>query len=207
MRRPFANRTLVWVCALVIVTAATAMFASNYVHSATTPPLVSNGGAKQWVAFDPTGRNIGPVQFLVRHVTIVNTSNAPNTFQISYEPTHFLLCAGTLGAGQMNLCGVQPKQQLFGGYFQVVAAHSVLMGGQIDAPVIRFVQNSPPFTNAAPNGGFGADPSTGIIQLIPLVWQQGCPPRHGSGCPDERARETAPRSGHGAGEGRRTPHR
>src|SRR5438270_7432073 len=146
---------------------------------AATPvlPTITNGGARMWLAFDPEGRTIGQVQFLQKIVTVVNTSNAANTYTIYYEPQHITVCAGTLAAGGTSLCGVQPTQHLSGGYFQVIAAQPVLMGGHSDMPVIRYAQQSP-------NGPFGADPSTGMIQNIPFVWQQGCPPRPGSGCPN-----------------------
>jgi hypothetical protein len=49
------------------------------------------------------------------------------------------------------------------------------MGGRSEVPVIQYVQN--------PNGTFSAETSKGTIQNVPLVWQQGCPPSHGSGCP------------------------
>lgn len=185
MRRGFTDRAFVWASALVIVTGATAMLASRYVHSAPAPvvshPVVSNGGARQWVAFDPIGgRNLGSVQFLFKSIQIVNTSNVPNAYSVTYEPVHLNVCGGTLAAGGAALCGVQPSQHLAGGYFQVIAAQPVLMGGYTDVPVMRFAQTSQ-------GGAFGADPSTGIIQYIPLVWQQGCPPRPGSGCPDGAA--------------------
>jgi hypothetical protein len=160
---------------LIAVMAAAVTFASKPVRSARAPTVI-NGGARQWIAFDPDGRQIGPVQFLSKTVSIVNTSNASNAFTLYYEPAHLAICAGTLGAGAMSLCGVQPTQHLSGGYFQVIAAQPVLMGGRSEVPTIRYVQN--------PDGSYGADTSTGAIQNIPLVWQQGCPPRHGSGCPE-----------------------
>jgi hypothetical protein len=179
MHRLSTNRAVVRtgvlvVVVLVLATAAAVTFASSRVRAAATPP-VSNGGARQWVAFDPDGRSIGPVQFLSKTVSIVNTSTAGNAFTVYYEPAHIAICGGTLGAGAMSLCGVQPTQHLAGGYFQVIAAQPVLMGGRSEVPVIRYAQN--------PQGTYGADTSTGTIQNIPLVWQQGCPPRHGSGCP------------------------
>lgn len=180
MHRVSTNRAGVWTGALVVVVLVAAMaaavtFASNQVRAAKTP-TVSNGGARQWIAFDPDGRSIGPVQFLSKTVSIANTSTAGNAFTIYYEPAHIAICAGALGAGGTSLCGIQPTQHLSGGYFQVIAAQPVLMGGRSEVPVLQYAQN--------PDGSYGADTSRGTIQNIPLVWQQGCPPRHGSGCPD-----------------------
>ena len=163
------------VIAAVALTAAAGTFASKRGHAAKLTP-VSNGGARQWIAFDPDGRTIGPVQFLSKTVSIVNTSTATGSYTIYYEPAHLPICAGGLGAGQMTLCGVQSTQHLSGGYFQVIASEPVLMGGRSEVPVLRYVQNA--------DGTYGADTSQGTIQNIPLVWQQGCPPRKGSGCPE-----------------------
>jgi hypothetical protein len=177
MHRLSTNRALVATGALVIalaVTLAAVAFASKPVRSV-KPQTISNGGARQWIAFDPDGRTIGPVQFLSKTISIVNTSNASNAFTIYYEPAHVAICAATLGPGASSLCGVQPTQHLSGGYFQVIAAQNVLMGGRSEVPTIRYAQN--------PDGSYGADTSGGTIQNVPLTWQQGCPPRHGSGCP------------------------
>ncbi len=152
---------------LSVMTVATAAYAA---------PVARNGGARQWVAFNPVGRDLGPVQFLQTTVAIVNTSTAPSKFTIFHEPAHVQLCAGTLAPGASSLCGGQPTQRFGRGYFQVIATEPVLMGGQSDVPVMGFAQEA--------NGTFGANPSTGTILVVPLVWQQGCPPRQGSGCPD-----------------------
>lgn len=175
MHRFPASRALVRRVSPVAGLAALAAAATAFA-AAPVLPVVSNGGARQWIAFDPDGRTIGTVQFLTKTVTIVNASTAANAFTVFYEPQHIAFCAGTLGAGQATLCGTQPTQHFSGGYFQVIATQPVLMGGHSDVPVIRYAQN--------PQGSFGADTSTGMIQNIPLVWQQGCPPRPGSGCPN-----------------------
>lgn len=73
------------------------------------------------------------------------------------------------------MCGVQSSTHLSGGYFQVISATPVLMGGHSDVPVLSYAQE--------PNGTYVADTAKGTIQNMPLVWQQGCPPRVGSGCP------------------------
>jgi hypothetical protein len=164
--------------AIVALTATAAVaLASKRAHRAALPS-VSNGGARQWIAFDPQGRTIGPVQFLSKIVTIVNTSTANNGFSVYYEPQHVLLCASTLGAGTMTRCGVQTsqQQQLSGGYFQVIAAQPVLMGGYTEVPTLSYAQEGP-------TGPFIAETTKGTIENIPLVWQQGCPPRKGTGCP------------------------
>jgi hypothetical protein len=173
--------------AAVLALAATAPAAITHkrAHRAALPP-VSNGGARYWIAFDPQGRTIGPVQFLSKIVTIVNTSTASNAFSVYYEPTHVAICAGTLPAGTMTRCGVQPaqQQQLSGGYFQAIAAQPVLMGGYTEVPTLSYFQESP-------NGPYGAETGRGTIQNIPLTWQQGCPPRKGAGCPVNLTSDTA----------------
>ncbi len=126
MHRLSNHRAVAWTAALlavvlVAVTAAAVTFASSQARNAAVPAL-SNGGARQWVSFDPEGREIGPVQFLSKIVRIANTSTATNRFTIYYEPAHTPICVGTLAAGQAFLCGVQPTTHLSGGYFQVIAA-------------------------------------------------------------------------------------
>ncbi|MDQ6629626.1 MAG: hypothetical protein M3Z29_14475 [Pseudomonadota bacterium] len=177
MLRLIAGRANLLKAAPAFVLVAATAAAATFTAAALAAPTVSNGGARQWIAFDPDGRTIGPVQFLSKTISIVNTSNVANKFTIFYEPQHLAICGGTLGAGGATLCGVQSTQHLSGGYFQVIATEPVLMSGHSDVPVIRYFQESP-------TGPFGADPSTGVIQNIPFVWQQGCPPRPGSGCPD-----------------------
>jgi hypothetical protein len=176
MYRLSTGRAVAWTSALVVVlVAATAVmaFASNQGRAAKAP-TVTNGGARQWMAFDPGGRSIGPVQFLSKTVSIVSTSTAKNSFTLYYEPTHLLICSGAVGPSP-TLCGVQPSTHLSGGYFQVIAAQPVLVGGHSDVPVLSYAQE--------PNGTYVADTAKGTIQNMPLVWQQGCPPRVGSGCP------------------------
>ena len=179
MQRLLRNRWTVWtgvlLAALLIGASVTAAsLASRKVHSAAAPTM-TNGGAKQWIAFDPDGRSIGPVQFLSKTVSLVSTSTASGKFTIYYEPQHLLICGGTIGGGGNTLCGVQPTTHLSGGYFQVISATPVLMGGRSEVPTLSYTQEK--------DGTYGADTSKGTIQNIPLVWQQGCPPRKGSGCP------------------------
>lgn len=179
MQRLLRNRWTVWtgvlLAAVVIGASAAAMsLASGKVRSAAVP-AVTNGGAKQWIAFDPDGRSIGPVQFLSKTVSLVSTSTASGKFSVYYEPQHLLICAGTIGGGGNTLCGVQPTTHLSGGYFQVISATPVLMGGRSEVPTLSYMQEK--------DGTYVADTSKGTIQNIPLVWQQGCPPRKGSGCP------------------------
>jgi hypothetical protein len=179
MQRLLRNRWTVWtgvLLAAVTVGASVAAvsLASGKARSAVVP-AVTNGGAKQWIAFDPDGRSIGPVQFLSKTVSLVSTSTASGKFSVYYEPQHLLICAGTIGGGANTLCGVQPTTHLSGGYFQVISATPVLMGGRSEVPTLSYTQEK--------DGTYVADTSKGTIQNIPLVWQQGCPPRKGSGCP------------------------
>jgi hypothetical protein len=179
MQRLLRNRWTVWtgvLLAAVIIGASVAAvsLASGKARSSVVP-AVTNGGAKQWIAFDPDGRSIGPVQFLSKTVSLVSTSTASGKFSVYYEPQHLLICAGTIGGGANTLCGVQPTTHLSGGYFQVISATPVLMGGRSEVPTLSYTQEK--------DGTYVADTSKGTIQNIPLVWQQGCPPRKGSGCP------------------------
>jgi hypothetical protein len=179
MQRLPKTRWTVWtgvlLAALLIgASVAAVSLASGKVRSAAVP-TVTNGGAKQWIAFDPDGRSIGPVQFLSKTVSLVSTSTGSGKFSVYYEPQHLLICAGTIGGGGNTLCGVQPTTHLSGGYFQVISATPVLMGGRSEVPTLSYTQEK--------DGTYVADTSKGTIQNIPLVWQQGCPPRKGSGCP------------------------
>jgi hypothetical protein len=179
MQRLLKTRWTVWtgvlLAALLIgASVAAVSLASGKVRSAAVP-TVTNGGAKQWIAFDPDGRSIGPVQFLSKTVSLVSTSTGSGKFSVYYEPQHLLICAGTIGGGGNTLCGVQPTTHLSGGYFQVISATPVLMGGRSEVPTLSYTQEK--------DGTYVADTSKGTIQNIPLVWQQGCPPRKGSGCP------------------------
>ncbi|MEA2209060.1 MAG: hypothetical protein QOF54_1537 [Solirubrobacteraceae bacterium] len=179
MQRLLRKRWTVWtgvLLAAVVIGASVAAvaLASGKARSAVAP-TVTNGGAKQWIAFDPDGRSIGPVQFLSKTVSLVSTSTASGKFSVYYEPQHLLICAGTIGFGSNTLCGVQPTTHLSGGYFQVISTTPVLMGGRSEVPTLSYTQEK--------DGTYVADTSKGTIQNIPLVWQQGCPPRKGSGCP------------------------
>ena len=141
-------------------------------------PTAGSGGARFWIAFDPAGREIGPVQFLQKQVQIVNTTSAANAFTIFYKPSHaaaIVFCKGTLAGAEMTVCGAQSSQQLQGGFFQVVAARPVVMGGRSEVPTLSYQQQ--------PDGTFGAETTKGTIQNIPFNWQQGCAPFPGSGCP------------------------
>jgi hypothetical protein len=87
-RLPSAARPSVRKRALVV-----GLVALGAAAGALAAPPISNGGARMWLAFDPEGRTIGPVQFLQKIVTIANTSNAANAFTVFYEPQHLSICA------------------------------------------------------------------------------------------------------------------
>ena len=57
----------------------------------------------------------------------------------------------------------------------MISATPVLMSGDVEVPEFAFAQEA--------NGKYIADTSKGTIANLPLTWQQGCPPRPGSGCP------------------------
>jgi hypothetical protein len=159
------------IAAAVLMLAAMAL--AEAVHAA---PTVSNGGAQYWVAFDPNGRTLGNAQFLTKRIVVLNTSSATNTFTIYYEPQHTTICTQTLAAGGMTTCGLMSTPAMVNGYFQVIAAAPVLVGGSSDTPFMNFTQDA--------QGNFGADPSHGAVISVPFDWREGCPPRPGTGCPD-----------------------
>jgi hypothetical protein len=169
----------VWPSVLVAVALATV--AAVTVASASSQPraasaaTTSYGGGRLWIAFDPPARPIGGVLGETKFVSVLNTSTANNALTVYYEPAHFPLCRLTLAPGELRNCDVQISQHLENGYFQVIAAQSVLMGGNSKVPEIRYEQNA--------NGTFSANTSGGSTQDVPLVWQQGCAPKRGSGCP------------------------
>jgi hypothetical protein len=136
---------------------------------------VSDGGARLWIAFDPPARPIGGVLGSPKFVSVANTSTANNPITVYYEPAHVALCKLTLAPGEMERCFVQLSQHLDNGYFQVIATQPVVVGGNSQVPEIQYSQNA--------DGTFSANPAMGTSQDVPLVWQEGCPPRHGSGCP------------------------
>jgi hypothetical protein len=179
MHRLSINRAIVWpgvliAVVLAAVTAVTVAFASSQPR-AVSASTVSNGGARLWMAFDPPARPSGGALGATKFVSVVNTSTANNPIAVYYEPAHVALCKLTLGPEEIERCFVQVSQHLEDGYFQVIAAQPVLVGGNSQVPEIRYEKS--------PSGTFSADTSTGTTQDVPLVWQQGCPPRHGSGCP------------------------
>jgi hypothetical protein len=157
--------------AAAALAAATAALAT----AAQAAPVFSNGGSQYWVAFDPVGRTLGNVQFLTKRISVLNTSAVANAITIYYEPQHILFCQQTLQPGQMTICGQMSSPQMVNGYFQVVAAQPVIVGGSSDTPVMNFSQD--------PQGNFIADPSHGTVFAMPFDWQPGCPPRGADGCP------------------------
>jgi hypothetical protein len=168
---------LLAVALISLVTTAAASAHHRHARAALTP-LAGSGGARFWIAFDPGGREIGPVQFLSKQVQILNTTSATNAYTIFYKqeqgPT-IVFCKGALGPAELFVCGEQSSQHLQYGYFQVVAARPVLMGGRSEVPTIGYQQEG--------NAKFGAETAKGTIQNIPFNWQQGCAPFSGSGCP------------------------
>ena len=163
--------------ALILLIGVAGASARHHARAA-VGPVAGSGGARFWIAFDPAGREIGPVQFLQKQVQILNTTSAANAFTIFYKPAHaaaIVFCKGTLGGAELAVCGAQPTQHLEGGFFQVVAARPVVMGGRSEVPTISYQQQ--------PNGTFGAETTKGTIQNIPFNWQQGCAPFSGPGVP------------------------
>ena len=156
---------------------------SSHGQSAQQP--FSNGGAKQWVAFDPLVSVAATHQSLntVRIFRVVSTSTATSNFTITYErpgnPVRLVICSGTLAAGEAKTCGNVNKAAAgyVDGYVLVRATQPVIAGGYIDLPVQNYEQ-----------AGSGSSTrlkflGSGTVQRLSYDWQPGCPPRQGNGCP------------------------
>jgi hypothetical protein len=147
----------------------------------------SNGGAKEWVAFDPLIQVVSNNQSvnIIRIVRVVNTSTVNNTYTITYErpsnPTRINICSGSLKPGEAKVCGGvgRASNGMVDGYFLVRASQPVIMGGYIDLPVTDYEER----------GGDSVRlkfQSRGTLQRLSYDWEPGCPPRAGNGCPDGR---------------------
>jgi hypothetical protein len=172
--------------ALVLAGVLAGVLATDTRSQAPDQPIIVNGGARFWVAEDEA-RLLAPT--ISKRIKISNTTTASNSFAITYEregfrPARLGVCSGTLNAGQTRICDVQYRQSssshsYSGGYFQVRASQAVVVGGHNWAPAPRWEFE----------GGRTRTTREGIVEQIPYIWQQGCPPKAGSGCPgDPRVR-------------------
>jgi hypothetical protein len=180
----FTIKQVVLFAAAVAVLALGALAATSHGQSQGTQDPSSNGGAREWVAFDPlVGVPVRPQTLnMSRIVRLVNTSTARNAYTVTYErpgrPDRLTICTGALQAGEAKTCTSLGRASggFVDGYLQVRASQPLLVGGYIDLPVLDYEQaggNTPrlKFLNR------------GTVQRLQFDWQPGCPPKPGGGCP------------------------
>ena len=195
MQRLSIDRRLLWVTALGIIAALAAVVVTTSRGQApgTTPGgPVANGGAREWVAFDPISVDspylrANPV--LTRQVYFVNTSNQGGGFRLSYEqqgrPSR-TVCSGNYGPAGYVLCGVAlPLSGGFlNGYLQLRTSQPVIPGGWVELPV----QDWELQTGRSPRR---RELNRGVVQKLAYDWQQGCPPKRGTSCAGSEGPPTA----------------
>ena len=179
----FPIKQVALIAMAVGVVAIGALATSSHGQSQAVGASSSNGGAREWVAFDPL---VGvPVKAqtvnLLRSVRLVNTSTAPASYTVSYErpgrPDRLILCTGALQAGEARTCTSvgRASSGFVDGYLQVRATQPVIVGGSIDLPVLDYEVaggNSPRLKTL----------NRGTMQRLLYDWQAGCPPKPGAGC-------------------------
>jgi hypothetical protein len=153
------------------------MAATSGVGAAAKNPVVSNGGARDWVAFTNARllNTDGTLSF-EKVISIVNTSTALNGYAVAFiggDGKRTLVCGGKLARGAQAICYLDHAERFATGYFQASAAYPVVMGGS------EQTANKQRFQDQA---GLHFNDQVGVTQ-IPLDWQQGCPPKSGTGCP------------------------
>jgi hypothetical protein len=179
-----AIKRVVMLVAAVAVAALSALAATSHGHSQAIQTPSSNGGAREWVAFDPlAGVPVKPQTVnLTRTVRLVNTSTARNTYTVTYErpgrPDRITICAGALQAGEAKTCTSVGRASggFVDGYLQVRASQPLIVGGTIDLPVLDYEQVG----GDTPRLKFL---NRGSMQRLHHDWQPGCPPKPGNGCP------------------------
>lgn len=180
----FAIKQLVLIAvAVVAVVALGAQAATSHGQSQGTKAPNANGGANEWVAFDPLVGVPVKAQTLntIRIVRLVNTSTAPATYTVAYErpgrPDRLTICSGVLQAGEAKSCTSLGRSSsgFVDGYIQVRGSQPLLVGGHIDLPVVDYELaggNTPRLKSL----------NRGTVQRLQYDWQPGCPPKPGSGC-------------------------
>jgi hypothetical protein len=183
MSRLAFNRVAMWGGGLGVVALAVLILAAGRGESQVTPQVISNGGAREWVAFEPLVTVVSTHQSfnILRLFQIVNTSTERSTYTITLErttaPLRITICTGTLQPGQRKVCGGvgRARNGYADGYYQVRASQPVLMGGHVNLPQEDYEL----VTSGTPRLRFK---DRGTIQHLPFDWQQGCPPKAGTGC-------------------------
>ena len=176
------RRLALLIAAAVAVLAISAQAATSQSQRPVTSS--ADGGAREWVAFDPLVGVPARSQTLnmLRIVRLVNTSATPATYTVTYErpgrPDRLTMCTGVLQAGEAKTCIRLGRSSggFVDGYIQVRASQPVLVGGHLDLPVSDYELSG------------GNNPrlkfhNRGTVQRLLYDWHPGCPPKPGAGCP------------------------
>jgi hypothetical protein len=190
------NRTVPWAVALGAAVLA-AVVATNSPGQGSNQPL-ANGGAREWVASDHPGSFQG--LNATKQIVLINTSTEQNSYVVTYErnsaPPRRRICTGTLGAGQRAACqvsGLPPSGPTLG-YFQVRSSQPLLPGGYTQVPVRGWEEGTRRVRGRVQGTGrYHFVNTPGVVQHVPYDWQQGCPPKAGSGCPGSSGGALVPR--------------
>ena len=184
MHRTLMRPGALLLAALGVAIALAGALAANNAHSQDVKAPTANGGAREWVAFDPVVGNPIKAQTLnmLRNIRIANTSTASSTYTITFErqgrADRIQLAAGVLQPGESrNVAALGRVSGGFvDGYIQVRATQPVLVGGHVDLPVQDYEQQG---SDSSPRLKFS---NRGTVQRVQLDFRPGCPPKPGSGC-------------------------
>ena len=179
----FTIKQVALIAIAVGIVAIGAQAATSHGQSQAVGTSSANGGAREWVAFDPL---VGvPVKAqtvnLMRTVRLVNTSTAPAAYTVTYErpgrPDRISICTGALQAGEARTCTSvgRASSGFVDGYLQVRASQPLIVGGSIDLPVLDYEL-------AGGNNPRLKSLNRGTMQRLLYDWQPGCPPKPGTGC-------------------------
>jgi hypothetical protein len=161
-----------------VVAGVMAASSQGEVGRAAKVPVASNGGARDWVAFTNARLvNTDNTLSFEKAISVVNTSTAVNGYAVAFisgtDGKRTVVCGGKLARGAQATCFIDHAERFSTGYFQASAAYPVVMGGSEQTANKQRVQDQ---------AGLHFNDQVGVTQ-IPLDWQQGCPPKAGTGCP------------------------
>ena len=178
------HRLAILIAAAVAVLAIGAQAATSQTKSQGTVTSSADGGAREWVAFDPLVGVPVKSQSLntSRIVRLANTSTTAATYTVTYErpgrPDRLTICTGTLLAGEAKTCVSVGRSSsgFVDGYIQVRASQPVLVGGHVDLPLSDYELSG----GNTPRLKFL---NRGTVQRLLYDWHPGCPPKPGGICP------------------------
>lgn len=185
MHRTLMRPGALLLAALGVAIALAGALAANNAHSQDVKAPTANGGAREWIAFDPVVGSPIRAQTLnmLRNLRIANTSTASSTYVITFErqgrAARIPLATGVLQPGESRNAAVlgRVSSGFVDGYIQVRATQPVLVGGHVDLPVQDYEQQG---SDSSPRLKFL---NRGTVQRVQLDFRPGCPPKPGSGCP------------------------